>query len=138
VDARRYVRRSLATLAALALGAWLSLAALLLPNGGQSGPGTGWYLAVGAVGVCVVSIMVRWHALWLIPFASAAFAAAYQRWFWDKPNGISGGIDGIGYYPMDVACRPATRTRPTRRARRGPTRRRSRPVTPARAPPAAC
>lgn len=99
----RYVRASIAAVAAIGLGAWLSLADLALPGGGQTGPGTAWYLLIGAAGVAVVSKLVRRHALWLIPVTTAAFGASYQRWFWHKPRGIpDSGMDAIGYYPTDV------------------------------------
>jgi len=87
---------------AIALGAWLSLADLLEPPGNQSGPGTAWYSAIAAVGVVVVAVIAGWHALWLIPVASCSFAAVYERWLWDEPAGIPGGMDGIGYAPSGV------------------------------------
>ena len=101
--ARGYVRASSAVIAAIGLGAWLSLANLKLSGGGQTGPGTGWYLLIGAWGIAVVSKLVRWHALWLIPVMTGAFAATDQRWFWNKPRGIpDSGMDAIGYHPTDV------------------------------------
>lgn len=51
----------------------------------------------------VVSLLARWHALWLIPVATCGFAVAYERWLWDEPAGIPSGMDGIGYYPTSVS-----------------------------------
>jgi hypothetical protein len=101
--AERLARPSIAVVAATGLGAWLSLMNLAVPGGGHTGPGTGWYLVIGALGIIAVCKLVRWHALWLIPVTTAAFAVAYQQWIWDTPLGIpDSGMDAIGYHPTDV------------------------------------
>jgi hypothetical protein len=97
------VRRSVAVAAATGVGGWLSLMNLAVPGGGHTGPGTGWYLVIGALGIAAVSALVRWHALWLIPATTAAFAVTYEQWFWDKPRGVpDSGMDAIGYHPTDA------------------------------------
>jgi hypothetical protein len=101
--AERLVRPSIAVVAASGLGAWLSLMNLAVPGGGHTGPSTGWYLVIGALGITAVSKLVRWHALWLIPVTTGALAVTYQQWFWDKPRGVpDSGMDAIEYYPTDV------------------------------------
>lgn len=95
------MRALVASVVAVGLGAWLSLADLLQP-GVEDAPDETRYTLVGAVGIVLLVAIAGWHTLWVMPVATCALALVYAQWFWDEPAGIPSGTDSLGYEPTSV------------------------------------
>ena len=86
---------------ALAVGAYMSLGDLVTSRPADAGDGTPFVLLSG-LGILALVALIGWHTLWLLPLVAQLFAWTYERWFWDKPEGIGRGMDFLGYYPSSV------------------------------------
>ena len=96
------LRHVLVTAFAVALGAWLSIGDLRTSAADTAGSDS--HLLLSSAGLVVLVALAGFHAVWLLPAATLAFAVPYEAWAFDPPPGVAlvGGMDSIGMHPTDV------------------------------------
>ncbi len=97
----RAIRWPLAFLCAVPLGAYLTLAGMQPMDG--TDPDDTAYTLIGALGIAALVLAFGWPGVIALPVVTVTFASVYERFFWDRPEGLpESGMDYIAYYPSSV------------------------------------
>jgi hypothetical protein len=97
---RRGGRLLVVLIYAVALASWLTLADLQTSYSQE--PNELRYVVVALPGVVGLVLLAGWHALWLMPLVTQAFAEVYEAYWWTPPAGIRDGMDYVSWYPSNV------------------------------------